>query len=131
MKKQLLPTIFLITIIFLISCDNRNPTTPLFYFEYIEAEPDTIYADNNQTSSEIEVKLNKGNGDPAAGKYIYFETDIGEVLPYYITDEFGIAKSTLYDSEESGLATVTVNYESYYDSVKVMILELPEKTTKR
>jgi len=126
MKKQLLPTIFLITLIFLISCDNRNPTTPLFYFEYIEAEPDTIYADNNLTSSEIEVKLNKHNGDPAVGKYIYFETDIGEVLPYYITDEFGIAHSTFYDSEESGLATVTISYESYIETIQIMILELPE-----
>jgi len=104
-----------------------NPPQPTSYhIERITASPDTIYADNNITSSEIEVLVKDEQNFAATGKNVLLRTDLGNLISSVTTDSSGIAKSTFWDSGEIGIATIEAFVGEISASVQVTIDEVPD-----
>jgi hypothetical protein len=129
--NSLIPIITLIAIIlvsFSASCDKRNPppiipappippsASDLRIITRITATPDTIYADNNVTYSEIHVEVKDGEGFGVRNQMVLFRTDIGRVVTNVATDSTGVAKSLFWDAGDSGLATITAIVRKFQES---------------
>ncbi|RLC52398.1 MAG: hypothetical protein DRZ79_01235 [Candidatus Cloacimonadota bacterium] len=108
------------------SCDKRNPVQPYYYIASLTAEPDTIYADMNETSSEITAVVRDQNDNLVAGETVHFDCDLGHIIYNVPTDEFGKAVSTFWDAGDVGLATITASIDNSSETVEVMILEPPK-----
>lgn len=129
--NSLMPIITLIAIIlvsFSASCDKRNPppiipappvppnASDIRIITRITATPDTIYADNNVTYSEIHVEVKDGEGFGVRGQMVLFRTDIGRVVTNVATDSTGVAKSLFWDAGDSGRATITAIVRKFQES---------------
>lgn len=132
MKKfnSLIPILTMIAIILVslsASCDKRNPPPILpmppdpiplqdiRVIHKISADPDTIYADNNITYSNISVEIRDGEGFGVPGQIVQFKTaPIGRVLTNVPTDSTGIATTTFWDDGQSGTATVTAIVRKFH-----------------
>ncbi|MCB5234461.1 MAG: hypothetical protein LHW60_04365 [Candidatus Cloacimonetes bacterium] len=150
----LLLTLFVLLLVsFTASCDKRNPppiipTPPepvpesdILQITRMWASPDLIYADNNITYSEISVEVKNGEGFGVTGQTVNFKTDIGSIITTVSTDSTGIARTTFFDSGDSGNANITAEVRKYHPSIsdsllssdkrtiQVMIAETPEIST--
>ncbi len=104
MRKIIL---FILTgfVLLISSCDTRN-VEPENYQMTLHAVPETIYRDNNVTSSTITAIVKDNNDFAVAGEVVKFRTDIGSILGSITTDSSGVAESTFWDSNDLGLATI-------------------------
>jgi len=140
----MLSIMVLMLVILATSCDKRNIPVALEqnvsaqrFITSITASPDTIYADNNITISEIQVQVKDGEGFGVPGQIVNFRTDIGNVLANVPTDSTGVATTTFWDNGAVGEATITAVVRSYSEgsyqslvsedtkTIKVTILEVP------
>jgi len=147
--KTFLPllTLLVLTLAVFSSCDRRLPpltgglsTDPneMRIITKITASPDTIYADNNITFSEISVTVKNGEGFGVPSQIVNFRTNLGRILAAVPTDSSGVATTTFWDDGESGLATITAVVRKYSATdtnvlasadtaeVQVFIDEVPE-----
>ena len=131
--NSLIPILTLIVIVlvsFSASCDKRNPPpilAPIFedpppseirIIHKIQAEPDTIYADNNITYSTVKVEIRDGENFGVPGQLVQFKTSpIGRVLTNVTTDSTGVARTTFWDDGQNGTATITAIVRNYHDSI--------------
>ncbi|MDP2172932.1 MAG: hypothetical protein Q8M98_01970 [Candidatus Cloacimonadaceae bacterium] len=107
------------------SCDRRNPppilpaipapppASQLRIITKIVAAPDTIYADNNITYSEIAVTVKNGEGFGVPSQIVSFKTNLGRILTNVPTDSTGVAKSTFWDDGDIGVALITAVVRNY------------------
>jgi len=107
------------------SCDRRNPPpiipeappppplSQLRVITRIVASPDTIYADNNITYSEISVTVKDGEGFGVPNQIVNFRTDLGRVLANVPTDSTGVSTTTFWDDGDIGTATITAVVRNY------------------
>jgi len=98
---------------------------------WIEAVPDTIYADNNITYSTVSVKVEDENEQPVVGVQINFSSTIGNMIYHVQTNDDGIAESHLWDSGEVGTAYINASRGGQVLSTTVTILPVvdsPETT---
>jgi hypothetical protein len=89
---------------------------------WIEADPDTIFFDNNLTYSTVTALLEDDNNNPVAGEWVYFDSGIGNLLHNIQTDEDGIAETTFWESGDLGVATISVEYYGQYLTTQVTII---------
>jgi hypothetical protein len=82
---------------FFFSCDNRSLKPENYRIADMWAEPDTIYADNGITFSEIFVKVKDSDNFAVVGETVTFRSNIGGILTKILTDSTGVAKSTFWD----------------------------------
>jgi Bacterial Ig-like domain (group 1)/FlgD Ig-like domain len=101
-----------------------------YSFEWIVANPDTIYADNGITYSEISVKVIDENNLPAEYVNVWFTASLGNILPNINTDENGICVTTFWDNEEAGVSTITaiLNSITVPDTIETQVVILPLNT---
>lgn len=134
MKKisSLMPILTLLMIIlvsFSASCDKRNPppilpTIPppppvseLRFITRMTASPDVIYADNNITYSTVSVEVKDGEGFGVTSQMVQFKTNLGRVLTNVPTDSTGVAKTTLWDDGDVGMATIEAVVRKFHATV--------------
>ncbi len=135
--KRLFPilTIMVLLLVSLTtSCDRRNPPpilpeippppppNQLRIITKIVASPDTIYADNNITFSEVSVTIKDGEGFGVPSQIVNFRTDLGRVLANVATDSTGVATTTFWDDGDVGLATITAVVRNYSTTVTDSII---------
>ena len=118
--------IFFLSVIFLISCDNRIIELPDYRIVSITADPDTIYADNNITYSVIEVLVKDDKNFVVVNENVTFRTDLGNIIYQVATDSTGIASTTFWDSGVIGLATIEAFVSDISASIQVVIEETPQ-----
>jgi len=87
------------------ACDNRN-LEPENYQISLHADPATIFRDNNITYSTITAIIKDDNNFAVAGEQVRFRTNLGSIIGVVTSDSSGIAKSTFWDSNDLGLATI-------------------------
>lgn len=126
--KRIIPIITILALLLVslaTSCDRRNPppilpvipppppVSQMRIITKIMASPDTIYADNNITYSEISVTVKDGEGFGVPSQIVSFRTDLGRILTNVPTDSTGVAKSTFWDDGDVGLANITAVVRNY------------------
>lgn len=89
---------------------------------WIEAEPDTIFFDNNLTYSIVTALVEDDDNNPVAGVWVYFDSNIGNLLHNIQTDENGIAETTFWESGDLGVATITVERNGQILQTQVTII---------
>lgn len=92
------------------------------HFVWIEADPDTIYFDDNLTYSTITALLEDDDNNPVSGAWVYFDSDIGNLLHSVQTDENGIAETTFWESGDLGVATISVERNGLFLETQVTII---------
>jgi len=92
------------------------PTHPELerYITSMTASPETIYADNGITWSDISVTVKDGNNAAVSGQLVQFYTSLGHILHSVTTNASGVANSVLWDDDITGVAEVTAIVR-YYD----------------
>jgi len=108
------------------ACDDRTMQYPKYSINIISVEPDTIYADNNITYSDIRALVKDEDNFSVTGETVTFRTDVGTILKNIITDSTGIATTTLWDSGEIGLATIDAFISDTSARTYVMIDSIPD-----
>lgn len=141
--RNLLPIIMILVMIlvaFATSCDRRNPPpvapeipppVPLNQIRTITrifAAPDTIYADNGITFSQVSVKVLDGEDFPVVGQVVQFKSSFGRILTYVTTDSTGIARTTFWDEGTPGIATITAIVRNFSPEIADSILSEDVKT---
>jgi len=131
--KRLFPILTFMVIALLAlttSCDRRNPpptqvgiTDPseARIITKMVATPDTIYADNNITYSEISVTIKDGEGFGVPSQIVNFRTDLGRILANVPTDSSGVATTTFWDDGDQGMADITAVVRNYSDTENVVV----------
>ncbi|MDD3051302.1 MAG: hypothetical protein PHR06_09170 [Candidatus Cloacimonetes bacterium] len=99
---------------------------PEFFIERIVAEPDTIYQDNNLTTSFITVYIRDVDGFAGAGKTVMFKSSIGNIIRQKTTDSLGVATVEFWDRNDLGLATITASIYEVKQTINVAIIEAPQ-----
>ena len=94
------------------------------HIAWVNADPDTIYADDNITYSEITVMVVDDDSLAVEGAHVYFDPDIGNCIYHDVTNDQGIAESTFWDSGDVGVATITITVGDETAYVQVVILPL-------
>lgn len=89
---------------------------------WIEAEPDTIFFDDNLTYSIVTVLVEDEDNNPVEGVWVYFDSDIGNLLHNIQTDENGIAETTFWESGDLGVATITAERNGEFLETQVTII---------
>jgi len=117
--------IFMISLL-LISCDSIEDGIN-YEISYLSITPDSLYADNNNdTFAQIDVIIIENKGNPAPGKIVNFETDLGNIDPQVETSETGHAIAIFQDNGQPGIAHISVSLENesqtITDSLKIMPL---------
>jgi hypothetical protein len=109
---------------------------PSYHIAWIRAEPDTIYADNNVTYSEIKVKIEDNNNFAVPDQTVYFRAlaqgtgeTIGGILANITTDDTGVATSTFWDEGDIGTAVIDAFISGDQASVNVTIEDVPPITS--
>ncbi len=110
------------------ACDNRVLEEEDYDIVYMRANPDTIYADNNITYSEIDVMVKDEDGFAVTNEIVTFKTDIGNIIKEISTDSTGIAQTTFWDNGEVGIATIQAFIGNKSEHINVTIKETPEIT---
>ncbi|MBL7085513.1 MAG: hypothetical protein ISS28_00230 [Candidatus Cloacimonetes bacterium] len=99
---------------------------PTYHIERITAEPDTIYADNdNTTYSIIEVLVWDQDNYPVENERVNFKTDLGNIIIFDDTDNAGLARVDFWDDGIPGLATIKAFVGIDSAQVQVLIEEMP------
>ncbi|MCB5230529.1 MAG: hypothetical protein WCX83_00535 [Candidatus Cloacimonas sp.] len=88
----------------------------------ILALPDSIYQDNNLTTSAIRALVKDKEGVGVTGKLVKFKTDKGQITSFAATDSSGVAIATFGDNGDVGEATVTAAVDGSFRTIKVKIL---------
>ena len=96
------------------------------HFDWIEAEPDTIYADNNITYSEITVRVINEDEIPVEDVHVHFQCDLGNCIYNAYTNEEGLAETTFWDAGDVGTAHIIATIEGDEIEVEVEILPLDQ-----
>jgi len=89
---------------------------------WIEAVPDTIYADDNITYSTITALVEDENEEPVEGVQVTFGCNIGHIIYNVVTNEAGIANTTFWDDNDVGVATITASRGGQVLTTAVTIL---------
>ncbi len=97
-----------------------------YHIQSIVAEPDTIYADNNLTYSEISVVVKDQAGFAVTNEPIHFKASIGRILNSVNTDSSGVAKTTFWDDGAQGVSHITAYVSDDSASVDITIEPQPE-----
>jgi hypothetical protein len=117
-KTTLLLVIAIIIVsgILMTACDNRildpddNDSAEDKYILTIWAEPDTIYADDdNATYSTIYVKVKDLDDFLIPEQRVNFGTNLGDIIAYDVTDSSGVATVEFWDDGIPGVATISAN----------------------
>lgn len=126
--RNLLPIIMVLVLVlvaFATSCDKRNPPPVVpdlpdppppsaeRHITRMVASPDTIYADNGITFSNISVTVKDGDDFAVTSQAVRFKTSLGRILTTVFTDSTGIATTTFWDEGVSGISDIeayVVNY---------------------
>lgn len=111
------------------SCDRREPPlivpplpelpnpNQIRLITKVVASPESIYADNNITFSQIAVTVKDGEGFPATNQVVQFKSNLGRVLTNIPTDSTGVATTTFWDDGDQGEATIWAIVRNYHASV--------------
>jgi Invasin, domain 3 len=105
-----------------ISCDSRNLKSEDYQLT-LQANPSTIFRDNNQTSSTISAIVKDNNDFAVTGIEVLFRTNIGSILGAVSTDSSGVAESTFWDSNALGIATIEAFCGETSAQTQVTIIE--------
>lgn len=92
------------------------------FLVWIEANPDTIYYDNNVTYSIITVKVEDEFEEPVEGAHITFGSSIGNLISNATTNENGIASTDFWESGDIGIATINATRNGQVLTTYVTIL---------
>jgi Secretion system C-terminal sorting domain len=111
--KQILIIMFLILLTGLFAQD---------HLVWITADPDTIFFDDNFTYSTIQVFVADDDDNPVPDVWVYFDSDIGNLLHSIQTDENGIAETDFWESGDLGVANITVERNGFYLETQVTII---------
>jgi hypothetical protein len=93
-----------------------------YSFDWIYADPDTIYADGGNTYSEISVKVIDEFSLPVENVPVCFQATFGNIIYEINTDENGIGVTTFWDSGESGVSLITAYVDVDTTETHVVIL---------
>ena len=89
-------------------------------------EPDTIYADNNTiTNAQIQAIVKHPDGSAVVGDSVYFNTDLGTINSFAVTNDFGIATATFNDDGEIGIASINAFTDFDSKTTFVTVIEKP------
>ncbi len=100
--------------------------TQEIHFDWIDANPDTIYADNNITYSVISVRVIDDEEQPVEDVCIRFRTNLGNIITTVHTNENGIAETTFWDSGEVGIAIIEAFIQDFTGpSIRIRVVILP------
>ena len=94
-----------------------------YTIQSINATPDTIFADNGITCSEIEIMVQNQDGNPVDDLDVWFAADIGNIICHVSTDPYGMARTTYWDDGTTGIATIKAFAGLTVDSIYVSIIE--------
>jgi len=94
------------------------------HFDWITAEPDTIYADNNITYSIITVRVIDEENNPVEDVHVYFQCDLGNCIYNAYTNEEGLAETTFWDAGDVGTAHISASIDGDEIEIEVEILPL-------
>jgi len=97
----------------------EQPDEETYHFDRITVDPDTIYADNNITYSEIEVLVKDEQNFAVGGQTIIFRASIGNIITSVVTDSSGIAQTTFWDSGEEGVATIEAFIGNFASGISI------------
>ena len=107
--------------ILITACDNRvldpenDPFSNEEYVLTMWAEPDTIYADNeNGTYSTIYVLVKDKNDFVILDQRVNFGANMGNIIAYDLTDSTGVASVEFWDDGIPGIATISASTEHIY-----------------
>ncbi len=132
-KLRSLSPYFMLLLLLLVglssSCDRREP--PLIVPEVtpppppsqerhitkVIASPESIYADNNITFSQISVTVKDGEGFPATNQVVQFKSNLGKILTNIPTDSTGVATTTFWDDGDQGEATIWAIVRNFHESI--------------
>lgn len=126
--------------VFTASCDKRNPPPivpappepvadeDVLVITMMRATPDVIYADNNITTSRIEVLVKNMEDMAIVGQTVNFKTNIGAIITTVATDSTGMARTTFYDNGDSGTANITAEVKRYHPSIADSVLSMARRT---
>jgi hypothetical protein len=131
MKKHKAATFALLLIALLgtllfTACDKREADIASYTISRMTVEPDTIYADNNITYSDVKVYVKDDSGLPVSGLTVKFMCTIGSIEAHVDTDSMGVATATFWDSGEQGLSMITAMIGKSAKTMPCMILPPPE-----
>ncbi|MCF7793792.1 MAG: hypothetical protein K9N09_08590 [Candidatus Cloacimonetes bacterium] len=112
-------------LLFITSCDDRTMEPETFFITNMSVNPDTIYADNGITYSEVAVTVKNEDNFAVTGQEVNFRSSIGNVLYSVLTDSTGIAHSTFWDDGNIGTATIDAFAGDVSASKDVVVIETP------
>lgn len=136
----LLTILIIILVAFASSCDRRNPPpvvpdivpppppSELRIITKIMASPDTIYADNNITYSNVSVTIKDGDGYPVLGQVVQFKSSIGKILTNIATDSTGVAKTTFWDDGDQGIAQIQALVKNLHPTIADSVISMDTET---
>jgi hypothetical protein len=78
------------------------------------ASPDTIFADNGVTFSQIRVKVVNVENFGVPEQRVEFHTDLGHIIESAVTDSAGFARANFTADNESGIARITAITKKYH-----------------
>lgn len=111
---------FLIT-----ACDNRTLKPVTYIISNMTANPDTIYADDGITYSNIAVTVKNEDNFAVTGEEVRFRTSLGNLIYSVFTDSTGIAHSTFWDDGSVGTAVIDAFIGDVTASATVVIEDAP------
>jgi len=128
LMKLALPLLVIFSLILITACDDRSMELPKYEIVKMEASPDTIYADNNITYSDIEVIVKDSEGFAVTNEQVTFSSTLGNVINNVYTDSAGVARSTFWDQGQMGTAYINAFVSNVTAVDTVYILDTPEIT---
>lgn len=128
LMKLALPLLVIFSLIMITACDDRSMELPKYEIVKMTATPDTIYADNNITYSEIEVIVKDSDGFAVTNEEVTFSTNIGNMIYKVNTDSAGVATSTFWDAGQVGTAVINAFVGDIVKKDTVYVIETPEVT---
>lgn len=118
-------SVLVIVLFALIGCDDRDYVAGKYHIANISANPDTIYADNNVTFSEIEVLVRDEDNFSVPSEKVTFRSNLGNLLQSAYTDSAGVAHTTFWDQGDLGTALIEAFVGDQSASVAVEIVDAP------
>lgn len=115
----------LVAVFFITSCDDRTLEPETYFITNMTVSPDTIYADNGITYSEVSVTVKNEDNFAVTGLEVTFRCSMGNILYSVLTDSTGIAHSTFWDDGNTGIATIDAFAGDVNASEQVVILDTP------
>lgn len=98
-------------------------------FEWIVADPETLYLENDINSSNISVRLVDDLGYPIEDVTVFFQTDLGMITSSSMTDANGVAQVTFWISTTPGVANISASTGINTISTQVTILNPVSNST--